>query len=133
DRHRKLINIEEIEEIARDRGFHICYPEDLPFRKQLQIVRGATHVMAPEGSAIFLAFFARRGTKLLCLDHPFVEKSAFVEALFRELQIETVLVTGNCVREDSLFSRFSDYVIDPSDVRRVLAEWKSAPARSRSE
>jgi len=122
-RHRKLVNIDEIEDLARGRGFAIFHPEDLDFTEQLRIVRAASHVMGPEGSAFFLAFFAKAGTKLCCFDHPFVEKVGFAEALYRALAMDLVLVTGECVRKDEQFSRFSDYRIDPSDVERILNDW----------
>ncbi len=125
-RHRRLTNIDEIEEIARGRGFDVYYPEDLGFRDQLRLVRGATHIMGPEGSAFFLVLFARPGTKVCCFDHPFVEKVGFVDALFRELGMDLILLTGECVRKDERFSRFSDYVLKRESLKAVLEEWDLA-------
>lgn len=125
-RHRRLTNIDEIEEIARARGFDVYYPEDLSFRDQLRLVRGATHIMGPEGSAFFLVFFARPGTKICCFDHPFVDKVGFADALFRELGMELILLTGECVRKDESFPRFSDYVLERESLRGVLEAWDLA-------
>lgn len=126
--HRKLMNIDSIQDIARAYGFQVCYPEDLDFREQVQLVRRSTHIMAPEGSALFLAVFARPGTRVCGFDHPFVEKAGFMATLFKELGIDAVLVTGECVRKDELFSRFSDYVIDEANLQIVLDDWKLAPS-----
>jgi len=125
--HRKLTNVAQIEALARARNFQVVYPEDLSFRDQMRLVRSATHVMGPEGSALFLACFARPGTKLCAFDHPFVEKSGFIAALFAARGIDSVLLTGECAKKDPLFPRFSDYTIDQGDVRALFDEWKLHP------
>ena len=130
--HRKLLNLAETESIAREYGFEVYHPEELEFSEQLSLVGGASHIIGPEGSAFFLAFFGTPGTRLCAFDNPFIEKAGYAAALYPELGIDLVLVTGDCTRKDELFTGFSDYVIDPSDVRRVLDEWDSAPAHSRS-
>jgi hypothetical protein len=122
-RHRKLVNAERIEAAARERGFEVIYPEDLDFRDQVRLVRGATHIMGPEGSALFLAFFARPGTKLCCLDHPFVEKHGTASTIFAALGVELVLLTGRCVRKDERYARFSDYEVAEPDLRTMWDEW----------
>jgi len=121
--HRKLMNIGRVEELASARGFHIVYPEDLPFADQARLVRGATHILGPEGSALFLAFLARPGTRVCCLDHPFVEKVSSVTTIFSELRLDFTLLTGRCVRKDETFARFSDYEIAEADLLGLLSEW----------
>ena len=121
--HRKLVNLKEIEEIARGWGFEIYNPEDLDFVNQLRLIAGASHIIGPEGSAFFLALFGKEGAELCAFDHPFIEKVGYAAALYPKFGIKLLFLTGNCVRKDTQFIGFSDYLIDPSDVERVLSEW----------
>lgn len=54
-----------LEKIFSAFGFRIVYPETLPLREQLSIVRGADVLAGPSGSALHLSAFARPGTKVL--------------------------------------------------------------------
>ncbi len=67
--HRKLINCAEIETIVDESGFDIVYPEDLSFGEQVKLVRSARYVLGPDGSALFLLFLARPGTRAAFLCH----------------------------------------------------------------
>lgn len=49
----------------------VVYPEDMPFIEQVRLLRNAQYVVGPEGSAMFLLFFARPGTKLCILNHTY--------------------------------------------------------------
>ena len=122
--HRKLVNHVEVEEVATAQGFERVYVEDLDVREQLRALRGASHVMGPEGSAFFLAFFARPGTKVCILNHPHVEFLTTVTALIDATGAECTVVTGPFERiEDDGYLHFSDYRIDPAGLSRFLSEW----------
>ena len=121
--HRRMINSEQIEGVVRRAGFQVIYPEDLSFCDQVRMVRGATHIMGPEGSAMLLSHFARPATKTCWLDHPFIERVTPITAVLGELGIETVFVTGPCVNRSEPYLRFSDYTIDEQDVVEVIREW----------
>jgi capsular polysaccharide biosynthesis protein len=127
DSHRKLINHAEIEELAISHGFERVYMEDLDIAAQLRLLRSSSHLLGPEGSAFFLAFFARAGTRVCILNHPHVEFLTEVTALIDETGAETTVFTGPFERiEEGGYVHFSDYRIDADALSGFLARW--APA-----
>ena len=60
-----LVTASEIEAVAHEHGFTVVYPEELTFIEQVNLLANAKRVVAPEGSALFLCYFASPGTKLL--------------------------------------------------------------------
>src|SRR5262249_25716800 len=92
----KMINSDQIEDAAQQRGFVIIYPETLEFAEQVRLMSSARFVMGPEGSAMFLAFFAAPGTKLLVLNSELgvLAEHAQRSALLIELGIDVTQLTG---------------------------------------
>lgn len=123
-RHRKMVNHVEIEQLAADRGYRIVYLEDFDFREQLALVRGADRLVGPEGSAFFMAFFARPGTRVGILNHPHTEFLTEVTALLESVGVDCTVLTGPFHRiEDGGYTHFSDYTIDPESFGRFLHDW----------
>jgi len=119
-RHRKLINFEAIQNLAKERGFQIVYPEDLPFAKQVSLVRNARTIIAPEGSAIFLAFFASPGTDLLILSHPFTDVLADYNGILGLHGVNIRVITGPMKRMNEQTPHDSDYEIELADFEYSL-------------
>lgn len=123
NRHRKLVNHPAIEKIAVDQGFRLVYLEDFDFDEQLRLVRSADWLVGPEGSAFFMAFFARPGTRVGILNHPHTEFLTEVTALLEAMGVECTVVTGPFRRiEEGGYTHFSDYEIDPDVFGRYLRE-----------
>jgi capsular polysaccharide biosynthesis protein len=122
-RHRKLVNRDEIESMAARVGFTIAYPEDLSFAEQLALVRGADRILAPEGSAIFLAFFAPMAAKLCVLTHPLTDVVAEYNGLLAVHGIEVCGLSGPFVRHNEEVPHDSDYEIPPDTFSRFLLNW----------
>ena len=120
---RKLVNSEAIEAAARNRGFQIVYPEDLDFAAQADLLRHAHFVVAPEGSALFLAYFARPGTKICILNHTLIDGAIGYNGLFDRVLI--TILTGPIVRPDAQFPHRADYRIDADAFGAFLDEWVS--------
>jgi capsular polysaccharide biosynthesis protein len=118
-RHRRLVNSDRIEQVARDLGFEIVYPEDLPFSEQAATARNADVIVAPEGSAIFLTIFARPGTTLCILSHPFTDYLADYAGMFAPHQIHVTAITGPATRITHSALNDSDYRIDEETFRRL--------------
>jgi len=118
-RHRRLTNSEEIEAAAQAAGFAIVYPEDLSFVQQACLLRCARTVIAPEGSAIFLAMFARPDTALLILSHPLTDVLADYNGLFRTHGVRMLTLTGPITRTNRETPHDSDYSIDVKTFARV--------------
>lgn len=122
-RHRHLVNSAAIEGLAANRGFEVVFPEDLSFSEQVALVRRASHIVAPEGSAIFLVLLASAGTKLCILSHPLTDPLADYHALLSLRQITTVALTGPVVKWHSQTPHDSDYRIDEGPFDSFLAGW----------
>ena len=110
--HRKLTNAGAIEEAATRAGYAIVYPEELSFREQLRLIRGATYLAGPEGSAFFLALFARPETRVTILNHPYVTSAMPLTTLLEAIPLDVSVVCGRFVDEDPVYTRFSSYEVD---------------------
>ena len=119
--HRRLVNHTAIEAAAAVRGFAIVYPEDLDFLGQVRLVRNARHIVAPDGSALFLGYFARPGMKLCVLTHPLIFMMQIETALLSG--VEVTLLTGPYVRKKVKSPEESDYQIEESRFCAFLEDW----------
>lgn len=126
--HRKLVNLARIEAIAQEIGYRIVHMEDLPFEEQVALVRSAEAIAGPEGSAMTLALFAREGTRVTILDHPFVENLGCLTTVLEALGLDCLMVAGRPVRIDQDYPRFSDYEIDEDSFRRAVRREQRRPA-----
>ena len=120
-RHRRLSNSGQIEAAARALEFEVVYPEELPFSEQAALLQGARYVVAPEGSAIFLAMFARPGATLLILSHPLTDVLADYNGLFGSNGIRVLALTGPITHSNQTTPHDSSYSIDVNRFR-TLAE-----------
>ncbi|MEO6263963.1 MAG: glycosyltransferase family 61 protein [Luteimonas sp.] len=119
-RWRKMVNHAAIEDVARARGFAIVYPEDLDFASQVALIRGAKHVVAPEGSAITLMYFANPGTRLCILNHPIIETTAY-DGLLDGIDLRVLV--GPIVEKHPAFEHRSSYRIDEAAFLEFLGGW----------
>jgi hypothetical protein len=122
-RHRKLDNYLIVEAVAQARGFHIVYPEDLDFRDQIALVRGARFIIGPERSSFFLAFFARPGTKICLLDHPHTAALPLLAGPLNEVGVETTVFTGPYTSFNPEWPHQSDYTIDETALADFISLW----------
>jgi Glycosyltransferase 61 len=118
---RKLVNHTAIEAEAQARGFSVVFPQDLRFVEQIRLLRNARFVVAPEGSALFLAFFARPGTKICILNHPLIEGALSYAGFFDGMLI--TILTGPIVHSHPVFPHRADYEIDAMSFREFLDGW----------
>jgi capsular polysaccharide biosynthesis protein len=121
--HRKLVNHAVIEAIAQARGFKLVYAEELSFREQASLLRYARFVVAPEGSALFLAFFARPGTRLCILEHPHTAGLPLLTGPLNEIGVNVTVFTGPFYRLNEEWPHMSDYSINDIAFARFLDEW----------
>jgi hypothetical protein len=125
--HRVLRNAAEIEEIARSRGFEIIYTQDKTFLEQVQLIRNAAYVVGPEGSALFLGFIGKAGTKVMILNHPLTLALALVTNIFEGRGMSAQVLTGPIVHLHPLYPHQSDYVVDAGAFTARLDEWLGEP------
>jgi capsular polysaccharide biosynthesis protein len=117
----QLVNAPEIEAVAEAHGFAVVYLEELSFIDQVNLLANAKRVVAPQGSALFLCYFASPGTRLLVLDNESPEGVNVWRVFFP--QCELVAMSGTIVDRDEGFPHRSSYRIDPQRFRDVFTEW----------
>ena len=123
---KRLRNQEQIEAIARERGFEVRYPEDYSLAEQIGMARNARYVIAPEGSNAMLAFFARPGARACFLSPPYTLPLVDVNSVLDALGVDLKVLTGPDF-PDPLEAEFcgywNDYEIDPRFFERELDAW----------
>ncbi len=123
--HRRMVNDVDIEALARERGFSIVYPEDYPFAQQAAFVRDARFVMGPEGSAMYLNFYARPGAKLCVLCHANVSDLQTYAHLLMQIPMDVTVFTGPAVRRQAYLGLdyWQDYEIDRDEFVGFFDRW----------
>ncbi len=134
--HHPLVNAAAIEAVARARGFHVVYPEDLDFAEQVALVGDARFVAGVGPAAMSLPCFAKPGTRL-CLLHPADAAGLSVwNGLFDGADIDITALTGTYVSQGPEYPHHSNYRIDEDVFCALLDRWQddspptSADARS---
>lgn len=122
-RHRKLVNREAVEASAMAQGFSVVYPEDLSFAEQVRLLRGARFVVGPEGSALFLCFFAKPGTRVLFLNHRHTAGLPLITSLLEAIGLNVTVMTGPSLASHPEYPHFDDYEIDSLAFHRFLESW----------
>lgn len=117
-RKKRLVNHADIEAVAAARGYEIVYPEDHDFATQLRMVHHARKILAPDGSAGLLSYFARPGASVCFMNHTHTLPLVELNGVFGSLGIDFSVVTGPIQGEPQAEPFWSDYSIDP----RVLSE-----------
>ena len=117
----QLVNSPEIEAIVEEHGFTVVYPEELTFVEQMNLLANAKRVAAPQGSALFLCYFAPPETKLLVLDNESSE-GVNVWRVFLP-HCELVAMSGTIVDRDESFPHRSSFRIESERLRAVFREW----------
>lgn len=123
--HRKLTNRREVEQWFAEHGFRTYDFEHIPFSEQLRLVQGADFIAGPDGSAFFLFFFARPGTRIAILNHPHLEDFEWYTQVCQALGLRFLVLTGDLVKQHAQLKTFCDYSIDlktlPAYVDTLLA------------
>jgi capsular polysaccharide biosynthesis protein len=66
--YRRLINEDEVAQLAQANGFRIIYPETLSFSKQISAFAAAKAIIGPSGSGMLNAIFAPAETRVLDIE-----------------------------------------------------------------
>lgn len=127
-RHRRLYNEPAIEVAAAERGFRVVDPEELDFAEQIGLVRAARFIIAADGPALFLALFARPGTKLCVLSHPDTAGLTVLTGALGERGIDITVLTGPYIRIGDEHRDGSLYQIDEDELRAFLHLWDESAA-----
>jgi capsular polysaccharide biosynthesis protein len=115
DEHRRMMNADQIESVASKLGFALHDPGEHGFGDQLSLVKDATAIAGPDGSAVLLVLFSTPGRKVTILNNSFSEGVSTFSNVFEELGHDVLIVQGQCVRRDEDYLLFSDYEIAEED------------------
>jgi capsular polysaccharide biosynthesis protein len=106
------MNRPQIEDWFSAHGFEIFDFGELPFKEQITLMRGAEVVVGPDGSNLWLTFFARPDTRIGIVNNPYLEEHWFVARLSESLGHRLSILTGDVVNENRAYRKFSDYRIE---------------------
>jgi capsular polysaccharide biosynthesis protein len=123
---KRMVNHVEIEALARERGFQVIYPEDLPFGEQIRVAHQAKYLMGPEGSNMLLPIFGSTGAKVCVLTSPNTFPLADINGIVTQRGIDYTLFTGPFVTMDEDWLFWNDYRIDTTSLAEFLDEWLKA-------
>ncbi len=124
---RRAENELEIEQLAVAAGFEIVHPQNLPFEKQIALIRGADVVAGCDGSAMHLTIFARPGTRIVCFDSRAGTTQRMIEVL-RHLEgirisamsgVQKMVGAGGMQRK-----RIQTWTADLGVVRKAFADYR---------
>jgi capsular polysaccharide biosynthesis protein len=101
----------------------VIYPEELDFAEQIRLLRHASFIVAPNGSAIYLAFFARPGARLCVLNHPYTIEILDQTGILSEVGVDITMLTGSYAKQHEEYPHFADYEIDPKGFSDFLDRW----------
>jgi len=104
-------------------------PETFGFEDQLRLVRHATHIAGPAGSALLLCFlFGGPGQRVLNLHPPALEETPTLTSVAEARGMEVLVLLGQVERAHHWRPGDSDFSIDLQAVRGVLSGWGLVPA-----
>lgn len=64
---RILINQNNVEQIFKEHGYEIVYPELIPFQEQLKLFSEAEYIAGPSGAGFTNILFANKKAKIICI------------------------------------------------------------------
>ena len=122
-----MVNAEAIERIAKSHGFDIVFPDELGFAEQVGIVRDASHLVGPDGSAFYLAFFAGHGGQACVLSNQTIAVTVAEQSTLLEASgWQVTFMLGESLDEDPQYPDFADYRVDEQAFDSFLRKWLAA-------
>ena len=118
--HRKLTNAKTIEASVAARGYHIVDFAQVPFVEQVRLIRGARHVLGPDGSASLTTFLGRQGLRIGKLAPPFLDVFEGYVQICAAMGQDLTVLTGTLEERNARFHHMSDYSIDPQELAAYL-------------
>lgn len=126
-RNRALTNRSKIEELAKEFGFKIVYPEDRPLAGQFALFAGAREILGEYGSAFHSSLFSEPGTVVCALRGDQVHPGFIQSGLGFVLKQPTGYVFGASDGDDYAFAMNEDAV---RDCLRIVFDKNNGLARS---
>ena len=129
ERHKAIVNHAAVDAVLARHGFVRVLPEEHSLLEQLNLVRQARFIVAPEGSNALLGAFGGPGKRIAILTSPYTQPLLDLGATAAVLGQSLTFFTGPCAQDsprhtEHPFWRFwNDYRIDPAGLDAWLADW----------
>ncbi len=120
-RRRRVTNETELWAQLSARGFVKIHLEELTWRQQINVFRGAKMIVAPHGAGLANLVFCHAGTKVVELFHrSYVNGCYWQLAALKELDYRPVVSNGAAPLAQTLIENRTDIVADVAQVLRSL-------------
>lgn len=117
-KQRILINENEVEDVFKEYGFNVIYPEELPIEEQIDIFRNAEIIAGPSGSALYNLVFAKEVSHALILvSDRFITLN---DALINHGEKYKITYISGYSIDDHESGMKANWRIDLRDIHRVL-------------
>jgi hypothetical protein len=113
---RVLVNRDDVEDIAAERGFAVVSPETMPFQEQVSLFSGARLIVGEYGSALHGCVFSGAGAVVCGLRGNARHPSFIQSGIGAALRQHTGYVLGDAPRQE-VEQRFA---VDVADFERAL-------------
>jgi capsular polysaccharide biosynthesis protein len=111
--HRQLVNAAEVQGRFGAAGFVAHDFGAVPFAEQIRLIRGASWVVGPSGSALLTTIFGRPGLRIGALVPLGLFDVAWIGQACRHMGVDLTAIVGEVVDPHPDYPWLSDYRIDP--------------------
>lgn len=122
---RNLTNFADLEKVALARGFEIVRPQEMSWRRQVELFSYADCIVGEFGSGMHNALFAPAGTTVICLNW-IVEVQSRI-ANFRHQSVGYLLPQDGEPRLFARDGRMINYEIEPEKLDHALSAFADPP------
>ncbi|MBP5707540.1 MAG: glycosyltransferase family 61 protein [Alphaproteobacteria bacterium] len=97
DNRHKVFGEERVQSVFEKNGFKIIYPETLPLKKQISLVRGASVLAGCAGTALHLGLFMKPGGMVIQIKRNRMPKcnASIQDLLNRTKGLDSVFISGS--------------------------------------
>lgn len=120
--NQRLLNAEEIEQIFREAGFSIIYPEELSFEEEVRIFQNADVIVGPTGAALTNVVYCRKNA-LVAVIAPDSHRSYFFSNIAYLVEAEFMLLGADIVKKGAAES-MDTFRLDRGKCERFLESIK---------
>lgn len=123
---RKLSNCKRISALLKRQGFIPYTPECHPYCDQLRTIRESSKIAIQAGSSLIGVLFARPGTEIIYLSHPYLDALVPLMHVLSELELDIKVVAGVVKRTHVHYDDWSDYEVPVDALEKALGVRASA-------
>jgi capsular polysaccharide biosynthesis protein len=120
---RGITNIDEVERTVASLGFEVVHPQEMTFPEQIVLMDGADCIASEFSSAVHNSLFARRGTKVFCINRINWYQSGI--AALRSQPLAYMMPADGYFRDWRIQGVENHFEVDCSELRSQLVRFQS--------